>query len=81
MGVPKLLKEHNPVEISEFSQYYDISDEPAFCCWVPYTLRKLDLIIAAVNSRVIYTTHKYGIEVPTSVDHSKRIDASNGNRF
>ena len=30
----KLLKEHNPVEISEFSQSRNISDKPAFCWWV-----------------------------------------------
>ena len=77
----KLLKEHNPVEISEFAQSRGISDEPYLCWWVLYTLRKIDRIIAAVNARVHHTTHKYGIEVPTSMDHAKRIDAYNGNRF
>jgi hypothetical protein len=27
------------------------------------------------------TTHKYGIEVPTSVEHAYRIDTANGNTF
>ena len=44
-------------------------------------LRKRDCTIAAVNARVRHTTHKYGIEVPTWVDHDKRIDAYNGSRF
>ena len=30
---------------------------------------------------MLYTTHKYGIEFTTSMDHTKRIDASNGDRF
>jgi hypothetical protein len=47
--------------------------------WVPFTLRKQDRIIAAVNSRVKRVTHKYGIEVPTSIDHARCLDASNGN--
>ena len=65
----KLLKEHNPDEFAEFSQSCDIYYEPAFCWW------------AAVNARVIRTSHNYGIEVPTSVDHAKRINASDINRL
>ena len=30
---------------------------------------------------MLCTTHKYGIEFTTSMDHTKRIDASNGDRF
>ena len=36
----KLLKEQNPVEISEFAQSRDIYEKPAFYWWVPYTFRK-----------------------------------------
>ena len=44
-------------------------------------LRKLNHIFSAVNAHVCRTTHKYGIEVPTSVGHSKWIDVSNDNLF
>ena len=27
------------------------------------------------------TTHKYGIEVPRSIDHTKELDKNNGNTF
>ena len=77
----KLLKESNPVEVAEFVKASGVDDEPAFAWWVPYTLSKRDRIIAAVNSRVKKRTHKYGIEVPTSVDHAKRIDDKNANTF
>ena len=43
--------------------------------------KKRDQVIASVNSRVRKTSHKYGIEVPTSIDHAKKIYASNGNRL
>ena len=33
----------------------------AFIWWVPYTLRKRDIILSAVNKRIRKTTHKYGI--------------------
>ena len=75
----RTLKETNPVEVAEFATAHNIADEPAFRYWVPYTLRKRDRIIAAVNSRARRTTHKYGIEVPQSLDHALRLDLANDN--
>ena len=77
----KLLKETHPVDVAEFAKAAGIDNEPAFCWWVPYTLRKRDRIISAINSRVRKTTHKYGIEVPTSIEHAREIDMKNGNTF
>ena len=77
----KLLKESNPIEVAEFAVNRDIHKEPAFAYWVPFVLKKRDRIVATVNSRIRKTTHKYGIEVPTSIEHAKRIDQLNGNRF
>ncbi len=34
-----------------------------------------------VKSRLRKTTHKYGIEIPTSVTHTEQMDAKNGNTF
>ena len=70
----KLLKESNPVQVAEYVTACNIADEPAFAWWVPYVLRKRDVIISAVNSRVRRTSHKYGIEVPTSLKHTIEID-------
>ena len=75
----KDLKESNPVEIAEYVTSRDIASEPAFAWWVPFTLRKRDRIIAGVNSRVRKSTHKYGIEIPTSVKHAEEIDRKNKN--
>jgi hypothetical protein len=46
----KLLKESNPVQVAEYVTARNIDDEPAFAWWVPYVLRKRDVIISAVNS-------------------------------
>ena len=54
-----------------------ISDEPAFCWWVPYTLKKRDAIISAVNMRVRKATHKHWIESLTGVEHTKELDRQN----
>ena len=75
----QLLKQSNPVEVAEFARAHNIDDEPAFSWWVPFTLKQRDRIISAVNSRVRKSTHKYGIEVPTSVEHAREIDLKNGN--
>ena len=77
----KILKETNPIEVAEFAKSREIDHQPAFSWWVPFTLRKRDRIIAAVNSRVRRTTHKYGIDVPMSIAHAKKLDAINGDRL
>ena len=77
----KDMKESHPVEVAEFAKARGIADEPAFAWWVPYTLRKRDVILSAVKQRVRKTTHKYGIEIPTSVEHAEEIDRKNGNHL
>ena len=74
-----IMKESNPVEVAEFAKARGLLDEPAFRWWAPYTLKKRDRIISAVKSRVRKATHKYGVEIPTSVKHAQRLDLSNGN--
>ena len=39
------------------------------------------MIISFVKARVKKTTHKYGTEVPTSVEHARKLDKQNGNRL
>ena len=77
----KLLKESNPIEVAEFAKARGIDEEPAFSWWIPYTLRRRDRIISAVNKRVKRMSHKYGVEVPTSIEHAYIIDKANGNHL
>ena len=46
---------------------------------MPHTLQKQELILAAIKTRIQKTTHKYGIESATSVEHTYKIDKINGN--
>ena len=73
------MKESNPIEVAEFAVSQGIDHEPAFAWWVPYTLKKRDRIISAVNTRYHKRTHKFGIEMPKNMDDCKRIDTANGN--
>jgi hypothetical protein len=75
----KDLKESHPCETAEFAKARGIADEPAFAWWVPYTLRKRDIILSKIKARIRKTTHKYGIEVPLSIEHAFAIDKKNNN--
>ena len=42
----KDTKEENPVHVAELAKAKGIDDEPEFSWWLPYTLRKRDVIIS-----------------------------------
>ena len=46
----KDLKESNPIELAEYAKARNIHQEPAFAWWVPYTLRKRDVILSAIKT-------------------------------
>ena len=77
----KDMKESHPLECAEFAKARGIDDEVAFAYWVPYTLRKRDVIVAAIRTRCRKTTHKYGIELPRSVEHAYELDKKNGDLY
>ena len=73
------LKESISVPLAEYGVKVGIADEPAFSWWVPYTLRKRDQIVSAVNRRVIRCTHKYGIRIPMTIKDAYKLDSENNN--
>ena len=77
----KDLKESHPVELADYARARNIDKKPAFAWWVPYTLRKRDVIISSMKARVRKVTHKYGIELPRDVGHALWLDQKNGNDF
>ena len=72
------LKESNPVDVADYVMARGLESEPAFAWWVPYTLRKRDVIVSAITSRVRKRSHKYGVAVPTSFQDAMRLDRENG---
>jgi hypothetical protein len=75
------MKESYPVQTAEFATARGIAKEPAFTWWVPYTLRKRDVIISAVKAQIRKSSHKYGVEIPKSIKHANEIDVKNGNNL
>ena len=74
----KDVKNAYPVQLAEYAVANRISEEPAFAWWVPHTLKKRNRIISKVKASYWLKTHKFGIEVPKSVEHAKKLDAANG---
>lgn len=77
----KELKNSNPVEVAEYAVANKIAEEPAFAWWVRHTLRRRDRIIKKVKTRYWRRTHKFGIELPKTVDEALRIDLRTGTDF
>ncbi len=76
------LKESHPLEMAEYAVTQGIDHEPMFNWWVPQVLLLRNCIISLVKKwKMSYLEKnlKFGIEVPTSVDHALKIDRHNGN--
>ena len=73
------MNNSNPVKVAEFAVSRGFYRDPAFNWWVSYTIRRRDLVIAGVNSRVKRVTHKYGVELPYIVQEAYALDDNNGN--
>ena len=75
------MKESHQVEVAEYAKVRGTDKEPAFEWWVPHTLKKRQVILGALKKRIRKTTNKYGIEIPTSVEHAYELDRKNGNNL
>ncbi len=78
------LKESHPIKTAEYAKILGIDHEPAFNWWIPYVLRKRDRIISLVrkrNPRYLKRMHKFGIELPKTINEALELDKKNGNTF
>jgi hypothetical protein len=76
------LKESHPLETAEYEVTQGIDYEPVFNWWVPHVLKKCDRIISLVckqTTRYLKRTHKFGIEVPKTVNDALDLDCKNDN--
>jgi hypothetical protein len=68
------LKSSNPIKTAEYAFANQIIDEPTFLWWAKQVLRHQDQIISKLKSRYWQTTHKFGIQLPHSVEEALNID-------
>ena len=74
----KDLKEAHPIELAEYAIANRLDEEPAFAWWVADALRSRNRIVSKVKSRYWKTSHKFGIELPHSVEQAYDLDRRNG---
>ena len=70
------------MQTAEFAVVQGIGHEPAFNWWVKHVLKKRDRIIAGVRkwqTKYLKKIHKFGIELPKTVEEALALDAKNGN--
>ena len=75
------MNNSHPFETAEFACASGIDDKVAFRYWVPYTLSNRYNIVASIKTRFRKVTHKFGINIPTSIEHALGIDRINQNTF
>ena len=69
----KDLKNSHPMQTAQYAVANKLASEPAFAWWIHSVLRKKDRIISKVKSKYWKRTHKYGIELPHSVEEAYAI--------
>jgi hypothetical protein len=74
----KDLKESYPVQLAEYVMSQNLQDLPAFRWWTRDTLRRRDRIIKAVKARYLKCTHKYGIQMPKTMEEAYELDRESG---
>ena len=77
----KDLKEGNPIQVAEFAVANGIANEPAFAWWIKDVLKKRERMLSAVKTRYLKRTHKFGIQMPKTVQEALEIDRETGTDF
>ena len=75
------VREARPIDMAEYAVKNHIADKPEFAWWVPYTLKKRNIIISKVNRNYWKTTHMYRVRLPNNVTEAMQIDQINGNTY
>lgn len=75
------IKNSFPVQLAEYAKHNDLQDEPAFRWWLKHTLRRKKYLLKAVKSRYSKRTHKFGIQVPQTVEEALEIDRATNTTF
>jgi len=71
-------KESYPLQLAEYAVANGIAHEPAFNWWAHKVIKRKERLINKVKSKYWRTTHKFGIEIPKSVEEAYEIDRTTG---
>ena len=77
----KELKDSNPIEVAEYIIANGLQEEPAFCWWVCDVLHKWLRVISKLKKHYARMTHKFGVELPHSIQAAFNIDKKTGTDY
>ena len=78
----KDMKDSYPLQTADYAQNNNLINEPAFAWWVPLVLRKRERYVKKIKTKKRWRrTHKYGVELPTTVEEALEIDRKTGTDF
>ena len=69
------------METAEYAVAAKIDQEPVFKWWVSKKLMKHQAIVTTVKSRDWRMSHKFGFELPHSVEEAYKQNEKNGNDY
>lgn len=73
------MKREFPVETAEYAIAMKLDKLPGFRWWVHQAIGHKNRIVSKVRSKYWSSTHKFGVELPKTIDDCKRLDTKNGN--
>jgi len=78
------MKNSYPVETVDYAIANHLMSEPAFAWWAPYVRRKRAAMVSKLckgKAKYWSRTHKYGIELPKTVEQALEIDSRTGTTY
>ena len=75
------VKDSYPVQLANYAARHKLDGEPAFAWWIKLIKRQEKRNINKVKSKYWTRTHKFGIEIPKSVEEALEIDRRNKNNL
>ena len=77
--VLKEIKDSYSLQLAEYAVAAKIPMDIAFAWWLHHTLKNRNRIIIKVESKYWLKTHKFGINVPKTMNQEIEFDSENGN--
>ena len=64
--------------MAKYAVQHRITGDPEFAWWIQNMLAKRNCIIGNLNPNYWVRTHKFGVNIPKSVQEAKAFDEENG---
>ena len=73
------MKESLPVPTAEYAVSNSLDTESSFSWWVPHVIKTKERIVSKTRTRYWKRSHKFGIQLPKTIEEALELDRQNGN--